>query len=405
MAGAGVSTAAGIPDFRTPGSGLYDNLQKYNLPFAEAIFTIHYFRENPEPFFQLAKEMYPGKWKPTTTHYFVKLLEQKGLLLRHFTQNIDTLERVAGIDPEKIVEAHGSFGEAHCIECDTDYPSHFVEACVMAEPVKVPRCTSCSGLVKPKITFFGENLPARFSQRLPDLQQAELLLVLGTSLKVFPFASLVDRVESSCPRVLFNREPVGPFGATSVGRNVTYLGDCDSGVLKLAELLGWSEELKQVIAKGEQDFHDAAKQVVRNAASPSSSSVISNNSNNNNNNNKIATPEPVEQPGGGFAVYPKTDCPHVEQLAISELVVDVGAPCSACGDTSENWLCLNCGNVGCSRYVKGHMAEHMTTACKQGICASFRDFSFWCYACDSYIVHSKLAPIKRALNYSKFGDE
>lgn len=190
MAGAGVSTAAGIPDFRTPGSGLYANLQKYNLPFAEAIFTIHFFRQNPEPFFQLAKEMYPGKWKPTTTHYFVKLLEQKGLLLRHFTQNIDTLERVAGISPEKIVEAHGSFGEAHCIECDASFPAEFVEACVMAEPVKVPRCTTCDGIVKPRITFFGESLPARFSQCAPDLKQAELLLVLGTSLKVMPVSGV-----------------------------------------------------------------------------------------------------------------------------------------------------------------------------------------------------------------------
>ena len=79
MAGAGISTSAGIPDFRTPGSGLYDNLQKYNLPNPTAIFDIGYFAKNPKPFFTLAKELYPGSFNPTPSHYFVKLLEEKGI--------------------------------------------------------------------------------------------------------------------------------------------------------------------------------------------------------------------------------------------------------------------------------------------------------------------------------------
>ena len=76
MAGAGISTSAGIPDFRTPGSGLYDNLKKYNLPNPTAIFDIRYFAKNPKPFFTLAKELYPGSFNPTPSHYFVKLLEE-----------------------------------------------------------------------------------------------------------------------------------------------------------------------------------------------------------------------------------------------------------------------------------------------------------------------------------------
>ena len=82
LAGAGISTSAGIPDFRTPGSGLYDNLQKYDLPTPQSIFEIDFFRENPTPFFKLAKELYPGSFSPTPSHYFIKLLEKKGILLR-----------------------------------------------------------------------------------------------------------------------------------------------------------------------------------------------------------------------------------------------------------------------------------------------------------------------------------
>ena len=79
---------------RTPGTGLYDNLQKYNLPYPEAIFDINYFTYDQQPFFALAKELYPsGYYRPNAVHYFIRLLHDKGLLLRNYTQNIDGLER------------------------------------------------------------------------------------------------------------------------------------------------------------------------------------------------------------------------------------------------------------------------------------------------------------------------
>jgi NAD-dependent histone deacetylase SIR2 len=107
--GAGISTSAGIPDFRSPDTGLYANLARLNLPFAEAVFDISYFRNNPLPFYTLAQELYPGKYRPTITHSFINLLHKKGLLLKLFTQNIDCLEREAGVPGDLIVEAHGSF--------------------------------------------------------------------------------------------------------------------------------------------------------------------------------------------------------------------------------------------------------------------------------------------------------
>jgi NAD-dependent histone deacetylase SIR2 len=112
MTGAGISTSAGIPDFRSPDTGLYANLARLDLPYAEAVFDISYFRNNPDPFYVLAKELYPGKFYPTISHAFIALLEQKHMLQMLFTQNIDCLERKAGVPGEKIVEAHGCYADS-----------------------------------------------------------------------------------------------------------------------------------------------------------------------------------------------------------------------------------------------------------------------------------------------------
>jgi NAD-dependent protein deacetylase sirtuin 2 len=123
--------------------------------------------ENPEPFCLLARELYPGNYAPTPAHCFVRLLHEKGVLLRNYTQNIDTLEREAGIPGEKLVEAHGSFAQAHCLECRKAHTREQVKEEIFAE--RVPRCTAvgCNGLVKPDIVFFGEALPERFHQVRP----------------------------------------------------------------------------------------------------------------------------------------------------------------------------------------------------------------------------------------------
>ncbi|XP_043274439.1 NAD-dependent protein deacetylase sirtuin-2 isoform X2 [Venturia canescens] len=266
MAGAGISTSAGIPDFRSPSSGLYHNLGKYNLPHPQAIFEIDFFMENPEPFFVLAKELLPEGFKPTPSHYFIRLLWEKGLLLRHYTQNVDTLERVAGLPGEKLVEAHGTFHTGHCLKCRALYTLEWMKDKISAS--LVPKCDKCKeGIVKPDIVFFGEMLPERFHTLIDqDFRQADLLIIMGSSLVVQPFASLVDRVSSTCPRLLINKEKVGiqdrltrflGFGqglvfdpkSSEVGRDVAWIGDCDTGCQLLADKLNWGEELRVLIKK------------------------------------------------------------------------------------------------------------------------------------------------------------
>ncbi|CAG8957279.1 hypothetical protein HYFRA_00010702 [Hymenoscyphus fraxineus] len=244
LTGAGISTSAGIPDFRSPTTGLYANLARLNLPYAEAVFDISYFREHPEPFYILAKELYPGKFFPTVAHSFVSLLEEKCMLEMLFTQNIDCLERRAGVPDEKIVEAHGSFAAQRCIECKTEFPGEIMKEAVMKG--EVPHCLvpQCNGLVKPDVVFFGEALPGRFHEQRHVLEVADLVIVMGTSLSVAPFASLPQFVREGVPRVLINKDGVGGMGSRP--DDVTILGDCDAGVRKLADALGWREELESM---------------------------------------------------------------------------------------------------------------------------------------------------------------
>ena len=104
--------------------------------------------------YTLAHELAPGRYRPTPTHSFIRLLSDKGLLHTHFTQNIDTLERRAGIAPEDIIEAHGSFATSRCIDCQAPYDDDMMK--YMIRHNEIPRCDLCKGLAKPDIVFFGE---------------------------------------------------------------------------------------------------------------------------------------------------------------------------------------------------------------------------------------------------------
>ncbi|XP_048862915.1 NAD-dependent protein deacetylase sirtuin-3 isoform X4 [Brienomyrus brachyistius] len=251
VAGAGISTASGIPDFRTPGTGLYANLQRYNTPFPEAIFNIDYFSNDPRPFFSLAKELYPGRHRPNYVHYFIRMLHQKGLLLRMYTQNIDGLEQMCGIPEEKLVEAHGSFASASCHLCYTPFPAEEAKKFIMTD--RVPVCTFCQGTVKPDIVFFGEDLPQSYFQHTKDFPKADLLIIMGTSLQIEPFASLVNTVRSTVPRLLLNRDPVGPFQRVPLRRgDYMELGDLLDSVRKLAQILGWHQDICDLIQDEEQ---------------------------------------------------------------------------------------------------------------------------------------------------------
>jgi len=262
MCGAGISTSAGIPDFRTPGTGLYDNLQRFNLPTPEAVFQLGFFRSNPAAFYELAKEMWPGNYDPTPTHYFLKLLHDKGILLRCYSQNIDSLECAAGLPSTKLVAAHGNFDEAHVIDSDPEVPVdiNVLKAAIDRGDEGWQALREEKGnLVKPKIVFFGEDLPRRFAELCEaDLRSCDLLIVLGTSLVVAPFCNLVSMATGAVPRLLINNTSTGTCDKLQNGfrfdkdgsnnwRDVFHSGDCDGGCRALAAALGWSRDLERLV--------------------------------------------------------------------------------------------------------------------------------------------------------------
>ena len=217
-------------------------------------FDISYFRNNPLPFYTLAHELAPGKFRPTLAHCFVRLLADKGLLLKVFTQNIDCLEREAGVPENLIVEAHGSFANHSCIECRAQYPDDLMRKAI--EDTRVPYCTEakCGGLVKPNIVFFGEQLPEAFHSNRTLPSKADLCIIMGTSLSVQPFASLPAMCSDGVPRLLINSERVGGLGSRA--DDVLVLGDCDDGVRKLARALQWHNDLEKLWQKSQFTVSD-----------------------------------------------------------------------------------------------------------------------------------------------------
>jgi len=221
-------------------------LHKYNSPYPEAIFDLEFYKNNPQPFVTLANEIWPGmNYRPTLTHCFFSLLDRKGLLLRVYTQNIDGLEEVSGVHPDRLVECHGHFRSASCTECRSPYHPDDCKT-NMVEKGEAPTCSICGGIVKVDVTFFGEELPSRFSELVyKDVDSCDLLMVVGTSLLVAPVAYIPEWVTDSTPRLLVNRELVGDFHLQKL-TDLYLEGDCDESVRQLCKLAGWENELDDV---------------------------------------------------------------------------------------------------------------------------------------------------------------
>lgn len=212
LCGAGISVSAGIPDFRSPGTGLYSKLEAYALPQPTSMFSLDYYPLRPRPFHSLSRFLFPSfKYHPTPAHAFFRLLERHGLLRKVYTQNVDSLEVQAGVSPSRVVQCHGGYlSGLYCLgsragSCSyrTQSEDSFRAACLDDSTCHCPKC-GC--VLKPYIVFFGEALPDAFQGALEDLpsDRTRLVLVMGTSLQVAPFKHLPEATNKEAARVLVN---------------------------------------------------------------------------------------------------------------------------------------------------------------------------------------------------------
>ena len=184
LGGAGLSTESGIPDFRSS-NGVYAALKAYGRP-PEELLSHGFFVRHPDVFFDYyRKYLIRPEAKPNPAHYALARLEQQGKLTAVVTQNIDELHQRAG--SRNVLELHGSVYRNHCMECGKSWP---VEAVLEADGV--PRCT-CGGVIKPDVVLYGEGLDsATLTAAVEAIAAADMLLIGGTQLSVYPAAGLVD---------------------------------------------------------------------------------------------------------------------------------------------------------------------------------------------------------------------
>ena len=209
LTGAGVSTLSGIQDFRGE-NGFYTQKGLLYGVSREQLFDIDFFRARPEIFYCYARDyLYPMLDKtPSIAHTALARMQKAGRIGTVYTQNIDCLHTKA--HGGRVVELHGTLREHACIDCGRTFETAKAREC--AEAGNVPRCPACSGLVKPKVVFFGEQLnDDDLSSAFRDAEISDVFLVLGSSLTVSPVSSLPTAARINRRSIIIvNKQPT-PF--------------------------------------------------------------------------------------------------------------------------------------------------------------------------------------------------
>ena len=230
LTGAGVSTLSGIPDFRSS-DGLYS--KEFGNMRVEEILDIDFFRAHPDVFYQWSRDYWfqMETFQPNIIHRTLAEMERRGKLSEGiFTQNIDALHQRAG--SKKVYELHGSIANGYCMNCHRHYDYKYMADAVNSG-IK-PICSSCGGLVKPDIVFYGESLNTTTLMRAENaFSYADLVIVLGSSLVVNPAASLPYISARSGKDIVI------------VNRDKTYIDDY--AVLKFNDLESFFDEFNQYL--------------------------------------------------------------------------------------------------------------------------------------------------------------
>lgn len=207
--GAGVSTESGLKDFRSK-DGLYN--QKYKYP-PEEILSHSFFMDNTEEFYKFYKDKLNSlNFKPNITHIVLKKMEDKGLLSSVITQNIDGFDKTAGI--KNVIELHGTVMENYCMKCNKFYDAKYI-----FESKGVPKC-SCGGIIKPNVVLYEEGLDDKNVQNaIKEISKADLLIIGGTSLTVYPAAGFINYFNGD-NIIVINRDKLNTFASLEINDSI-----------------------------------------------------------------------------------------------------------------------------------------------------------------------------------------
>ncbi len=227
LTGAGISVPSGIPDFRTPGKGLWERVDPMEVAHIDA------FHRNTKRFWQFYRPRFAdlGDKQPNRAHEILAEFECQGRLKAVVTQNIDRLHAKAGSD--RVIEVHGSIATSSCTTCSTSYPLENVGE--LFDTDGVATCACCMGKVKPDVVLFGEMLPEAAMMEAQELAaNADLLLCIGSSLEVYPVAGLPELTLSAGGRVAIVTQGPTPYdGEAAVKLDGDVVADLEAVVAAL----------------------------------------------------------------------------------------------------------------------------------------------------------------------------
>jgi NAD-dependent deacetylase len=212
LTGAGISVPSGIPDFRSPGTGLWAKVNPMEVAHIDV------FRRDPERFWQFYGQRFQSleDKRPNDAHLALAELERAGLLEAVITQNIDCLHERAGSN--ELVEVHGTIAHSSCLSCGAQYPLADVRARLAADERGLPRC-DCGQPLKPDVVLFGEYLPLQALLRAEVLAaQADLMLCIGSSLEVYPVAELPARTLAEGGQIAILTQGATPYDSRAAVR-------------------------------------------------------------------------------------------------------------------------------------------------------------------------------------------
>lgn len=263
LSGYGLSTAAGIPHYRKMGGlearKLVGDKGWDQKKDAENLWYLEQYMFMPYGFFRFMQKLWPGNYRPTLAHYFVRTLQDKGMLLRQWTENTDNLEKMCGIRDEKLVEYMGTWMRFECMntDCRTEYNLDWIKD--KLDSYRLPNCDNCYDKTRPAVLFWDDEISIEDNQASIDAANADLVICLGTDLQTMPFAKIPHMVPKDVPRLVIHEKDIEmdmddwemnvlfDFDSDLAYRDVFWEGSTDLGILSLCSYLGWDSDVRQIL--------------------------------------------------------------------------------------------------------------------------------------------------------------